>query len=132
VLNDIDVDCTTVQNIAFGVDVIATGSFPPLVTITNSRIESNEVGLTAGSGGVSTIVVRGSSVKGSVSAFLDSLSTADVKIAHTQLVGPAVNVPPNTLTCFGAYDGALQALDAACQPQAPIANGRSGELPASR
>ena len=108
--------------------VIATGPNPPLVTITNSRIHGENNGLTAASNGVSTIIVQGSSVKGgSISVGLDSLSTADVKIAHTELDGLAYSDSPNTLTCFGAYDAALRPLDASCQPQAPVAGkARSG------
>ncbi|HLA79010.1 MAG TPA: hypothetical protein VJU18_15645, partial [Vicinamibacteria bacterium] len=99
-----------------GLEVIATNPTPPVIAITNSRIEGGSAGLVTGSSGSSTITVQGSSVVGgSASVLFDSISSAQARIAQTLLSGPAFNSPPNTLTCLGAYNAAFQPLDASCQ-----------------
>jgi len=109
-------DDVRVESTWGAVEVIASGPNPPVLTITNSRFRGDNNGLTQGSGGASSILIQGSSVRGgSVSVFFDSISSADVKIAHTELGGPAFANPPNTLTCFGAYNTALQPLTSGCQ-----------------
>jgi Collagen triple helix repeat (20 copies) len=111
-LNNLQIDSS-----GWGIEIIAgQGPTPPHVTLTNSRVAGSTLGLGTGSNGVSTIVIRGSSITSpSLSVSFDSLSTATVGIANSQLSGPVNSSAPNTLTCIGDYDASFQPLGPSCQ-----------------
>jgi hypothetical protein len=111
-MNNVHVDSTD-----GGVEVIATGSTPPVISIGNSRIEgATRVGLETTSNGTSTITVQGSVVGGSVdSIVLSNLSTATVGVADSLISNAVTSFAPNTLSCVGTFNAAFLPLGPACQ-----------------
>lgn len=111
-INNVHIDSSLI-----GLSVIATGAVPPVVKITNTRIDgATQLGIMAGSSGASTVVVQNSTIGGSVRSITSwSLSQMDTRVAHSLISGPVDAQLPNTLACIGAYNASFQPLNATCQ-----------------
>jgi hypothetical protein len=105
-----------VESSSIGLSIVMTAAVPPVIDLGGVHVEAGLVGMLSGSNGTATITVRDSTIAGSpMSIDFWNLSAATIRVADSLLSGQVRVEPPNTIVCLGAYDGAFQPRNSACQ-----------------